>query len=723
MAADPPTLRIGRVSAAPRLDDFASGRIPDGYTAVTDFRQREPGDGTPASRETTGYVGYDDKNFYVVFVCKQDPAALRANMAKREAIMGDDIVGVLLDTYHDRRRAYVFVVNPLGIQMDGISTEGQEDDYSFDTLWHSDGRVTPEGFVAWLAVPFKSLRFPDAEQQTWGFALGRIIPQNNETSFWPVMTRRVQGFAPQMATLEGLERISPGRNLQFIPYAAGTTARFLDEGAARYSSKTEGRVGLDSKIVVKDAVTLDLTLNPDFSQVESDEPQVTINQRFEVFFPEKRPFFIENAGMFVTPENLFFSRRLANPQFGARVTGKLGRWAVAGVASDDLAPGQQLDEDDPQHGKRASAGVARVQREFAQQSHVGVMATTRGFAGGSNTVVSVDTRLALNKNWMFTGQAAISHTREPESPRRSGRDYRAGVSYSSRAIYYESNYIDRSPGFQSDLGYIPRVDIREFGSFGRYLWFPKDSRLLSFGPSGDVSLNWDHRGRLQDWFVSPSLRFEFPASTEIRLSASKAYELFEGVGFDKRHARASFSSERLRWLGFSALYRVGRDVNYYPAPGLAPFLGDSAEGNLGVTVRPISRFRLEESYIYNRLRTNGSPTLPTIPRETDIFTLHLWRTKANLQFTRALSLRAIIDYNGVRPNAALIDLTRDKRLTADILVTYLVNPGTAIYVGYNDQYANVRIDPLPSPALSPTASPTTSVGRQFFVKASYLLRF
>jgi len=723
IAADPPTLRIGRVSVAPSLDDFASGRIPDGYTAVTGFRQREPGDGTPASKETTGYVGYDDKNFYVVFVCKQDPAALRANMAKREAIMGDDIVGVLLDTYHDRRRAYVFLVNPLGIQMDGISTEGQEDDYSFDTLWHSEGRVTPEGFVAWLAVPFKSLRFPDAERQTWGFALGRIIPQNNETSFWPLLTRRIQGFAPQMATLEGLERISPGRNLQFIPYAAGTTARFLDEEAARYSRKTEGRIGLDSKIVVKDAVTLDLTLNPDFSQVESDEPQVTINQRFEVFFPEKRPFFIENAGMFVTPENLFFSRRLGDPQFGARVTGKVGRWAVAGVASDDRAPGQQIHQDEPGHGKRALAGVARVQREFARQSHVGLMATTRRFAGDSNTVVSMDARVALGKNWVFTGQAAVSDSRGPENPRRSGRDFRADAYYSSRSIYSESHYIDRSPDFKSDLGYIRRVDIREFATYSRYLWFPKDSQLLSFGPIGEASVTWDHAGRLQDWFVSPAFRFEFPSDTQIRLSASRVYELFEGVGFDKRYARAAFSSERLRWLGFNASYQAGRDVNYYPAPGLAPFLGDSLNADLGVTVRPVSRFRLEESYIYNRLRTNGSPVSAAIPAATDIFTLHLWRTKANLQFTRALSLRAIVDYNVVRPDGALIDLTRDKRLTADILVTYLVNPGTAVYVGYNDQYANVRIDPLLSPALRPTASAGTSVGRQFFVKASYLLRF
>jgi hypothetical protein len=720
---EPPTLQISRVSTPPKLDDFVSGNIPSGYTKITDFRQREPGDGTPVSQGTTAYVGYDDRNFYAVFVCQQDPSALRANMTKREAIMGVDVVGLLLDTYHDRRRAYIFMVNPVGIQMDGITTEGQDDDYSFDTLWHSDGRPTPDGFVTWLAVPFKSLRFSNSPEQIWGFGLGRIIPKNNEISFWPATTRRIQSFGSQLATLEGLEHISPGRNLQFIPYAAGTTARYLDEDTAQVPTKTEGRIGLDSKVVLKDAITVDLTLNPDFSQVESDEPQVTINQRFEVFFPEKRPFFIENAGMFVTPENLFFSRRVVNPQFGARVTGKLGQWGVAGLLTDDRAPGQQIDQNDPLHGNRAYDAVVRVQREFAKQSHVGLMATTRGFGDNANTIVSLDTRLALNRNWALNGQAVISDTREADAPRRAGQDYKAGISYSSRAVYYESYYTDRSPDFVADLGYIPRVDVREAYTFGRYLWYPKEGRLLSFGPSCEGLLNWDYDGRLQDWYISPAFRFELPGSSTISFGGSRAYELFQGQGFDKYHLRASAGTEWLRWLGFGATYRFGQDVNYYPAADLAPFRGNSAELDLSLTLRPTSRFKLEETYIYNRLRTDGTGTPVSIPNDRDIFRLHLWRTKANVQFTRPLSLRAIIDYNAVLPDSALVSLTRDKRVTADVLLTYMLNPGTAVYVGYNDQYANIRVDPLLSPQLQPTGSPTTSIGRQFFVKVSYLLRF
>ncbi len=483
------------------------------------------------------------------------------------------------------------------------------------------------------------------------------------------------------------------------------------------------RAGVDAKAVIKDSLTLDVTLNPDFSQVESDEPQVTINQRFEVFFPEKRPFFIENAGMFVTPENLFFSRRIVNPQFGARVTGKLGPWAVAGVAADDRSSGEQFGANPTSESTRAVDGVVRIQREIARQSSVGLLATTHQYSGSDNTVVALDTRLTFTKNWTLVGQAAFSDTNQLGLGRKSGQDYNALISYSSRSVYYETGYIDRSPGFDSDLGYIPRVDVRQVASFARYKWYPKKSRLLSFGPSGDFLLNWNRLGQLQDWEVNPEFELEFPANTYIQGAVTRSYELFDGIGFDKRHVSASASSDWRRWLSLNASYRGGQDVNYYPAPGLAPFLGDSVEDQLGATWRPTSQFTLEETYIYNRLRTDGQGTPPDTPHATDVFRLSLWRTKASFQFTRALSLRAIIDYNVVNPNQALISQTHDMRLTGDILVTYLVNPGTAIYVGYNDQYANVRVDPTLSPPVGPTGSPSTSIGRQFFVKVSYLLRY
>src|SRR5712692_1407725 len=342
--------RIPKVTRPPRFEDYLQGKPREAELEVSDFRQFDPGDGEPATLGTRVYLSYDAKNLYVVFVCRDEPGKVRARLAKRENIDTDEQVILYLDTFHDQRRAYVFAANPLGIQLDGIYTEGQGVDYSYDTIWHTEGKLTGDGFAVWISIPFRSIRFSGDTVQNWGIALARVIPRKNETIYAPYVTHRIEGLVNQMATLEGLENIASGRNLQVIPYGIFTHSRFLDPTAANgpdFNDISVGRAGLDAKAVFKDALTLDVTLNPDFSQVESDEPQVTINQRFEVFFPEKRPFFIENAGFFQTPIPLFFSRRVADPQFGLRMTGKVGRWALGAIGIDDRGPGNGRLSTDP----------------------------------------------------------------------------------------------------------------------------------------------------------------------------------------------------------------------------------------------------------------------------------------------------------------------------------------------------------------------------------------
>ena len=720
-AADPPVVRIPRIADPPALLDFVNGTPPGGLLRVSDFVQREPGDGVPASQPTSAYLGYDDDNLYVVFVCKDDPVKVRAHLTRREAIAGDDIIGVVLDTFRDERRAYIFLANPLGIQLDGVTGEGQDDDYSFDTLWYTEGRLTADGYVVRVAIPFKSLRFSNAPAQTWGIALGRIITRNNETSFWPFITRRIASFGTQAATLEGLERISPGRNLQFIPYGTFTSARFLETGQPELATDTLGRAGLDAKMVLHDAVTVDLTLNPDFSQVESDEPQVTINQRFEVFFPEKRPFFIENAAFFQTPQNLFFSRRVADPQFGARVTGKAGPWAFAGLAVDDRALGQRLPESDPAHGSRGAIAAARLQREFAKQSTVGLIVSSHDFNSSSNRVASADLRLRLSQNWYFTGQATASRTTTIDGMERSGPAYDAELWYGSRRLRYSIQYIDRSPGFRTSLGFIPRVDMRQARQFVRYTWFPERRGLVSLGPSINALANWDHRGMLQDWEVAPEFQVELKGQTGMRVRRSESMERFEGVEFRQQATGLSLSTEWFRWLAAHASYQYGTRINYYPAPGLDPFLASARRGGVGLTIRPSSQLRLTETYLYSRLASQDGVAQVQRTPGGDIFGNHILRSRVDYQFSRELSLRAILDYNAVLPNASLVALERTKQFKADILLTYLVNPWSAIYVGYTDTYENLALDE-PGDEPRRTGGPTFSTGRQFFVKVSYLLR-
>lgn len=713
--ARPASLHIHRVAGPPKLEHFLDGPWRATGIHVADFRQYEPGDGVPASLETSAYLSYDEKNLYVIFVCQDEPGQVRARLSRREDISGDDQVAVYLDTFHDRQRAYVFATNPLGIQRDGIITEGQGRDFSFDTLWYSEGRLTDDGFVVWMAIPFRSLRFSNAPAQTWGIALGRFILRRNEESYWPLITKRVEGFVPQFAVLEGLDHISPGRNVQLIPYGIFARARFLDTQGPAFRTKNDMRAGLDAKLVLRDALTLDIAVNPDFSQVESDEPQVTINQRFEVFFPEKRPFFIENAGFFQTPINLFFSRRIADPQAGVRLTGKVSRWAIGALAIDDRAPGRRVPESSALHSRRAGIGLLRVKREFAEQSSLGVLVTSRDFASSSNRVVSLDTRLKLNPNWILTGQLAQSITRQLEGRRLAGWGSFLELKHDGKHFDYVGRYTDFSPDFRAPLGFVRRVDIRQSEHSAKYKWWPDSRPVLEFGPTMVTLINWDRHGRVQDWLVDANFELELTGQTELEVARSEAFELFQNQGFRKNSTSISFSTEWLKWLSMSASYMWGTNVNFDPTPGLGPFLAKEVEGQTQLTLRPTPRVRFDQTYIYNRLGTHRN--------SQTVFNNHIARWKLNYQFTRALSLRAILDYEAVLPNTSLVDLDYEKRFTTDLLLTYLVNPGTVVYVGYTDGYENLALVPDSPARLRRTISLFGSTGRQLFIKVSYLLRF
>jgi hypothetical protein len=257
-------VKIPRIQGRPQLEQFLQGNSRADMLRIDDFRQRQPGDGTPVSRKTSAWVGYDATNFYAVFVCESPAGKTRARLAKREDIFSDDVVGLFLDTHHSHQRGYEFFVNPLGVQADAMETEGQEEDFSFDTLWYSEGRLTPEGYAAMMAIPFKSLRFSSEDAQAWGFGLVRSLPDNNESSFWPYVTNRVEGFNQQLGDMTGLEGISPGRNLQLIPYGAFGYSHFLDNpasGVPSFRSKTDPRAGLDAKAVIHDSLTIDSELH------------------------------------------------------------------------------------------------------------------------------------------------------------------------------------------------------------------------------------------------------------------------------------------------------------------------------------------------------------------------------------------------------------------------------------------------------------------------------
>ena len=713
---------------------------------VEGLQQRDPQDGAPISEKTEVYLGYTDKNLYVVCICfDSQPRQIRARMSRREAINDDDQFGFVLDTFHDKKHGVFFYINPAGIQQDGIWTDNQEPDYSFDMLWNSAAKLTGQGYVAWFEIPFKSLRFPGTAEQTWGLFFERDIRRNNEFAFYPHISSNAQGFLSQETEMEGLAKISPGRNLQFIPYASFRSFRGLDDrnlNQAFFNDvHAQGRLGLDAKAVVKDALVLDATLNPDFAQVESDEPQVTVNQRFEVFFPEKRPFFQENAAYFDTPMQLVFTRRIADPEYGLRATGKLGPWAIGWLFADDKLPSDSAPGYDPLNGSKAYYGILRVNRDIGKESTIGFIYTDRELHTNRNTICNsdpcliganrvggIDTKIKFNAKWSATGQAVLSHTKFNDGFHKGGPAYWGYVERSSTKLEFNSMYQDTAAGFETDTGFFRRPDIRRFSNFAQYR-FRREGKILQWhGPSIFTINNWDHSGTRLEYYSNANYRWVFSRQTDFGIYGNLGHERLRPVDFSgllsnqdyaHHHVGTFFNFGYFKQLVLTGELNLGTDTNYDPAVG-PPMLAKSNYAQIMATVRPTKCLSIENTYLLTRLRDNLSGR--------GILNNHIIRSKWNYQFNREFSLRVIPQYTAVLTNRTLSSLQTTKQFNADVLFTYMVHPGTAVYVGYNSDLQNLdpslTVDPNdPNGNLLRRRGPLINDGRQVFVKISYLFRY
>jgi hypothetical protein len=811
-ALGPPALTIPRLTRAPALENFLTMK-PEGEVAlqmakVTGFVQRSPHDGEKVSEPTDAYLGYDQKNLYVVFVCFDDPRKVRGRMSRREDVHDDDNVEIMLDTFQDRRRAYAFQTTPLGVQWDAIWTEAPSAevgnwDTSFDTVWDSRGKLTRQGYVAWMSIPFKSLRFPASKQQEWGIILYRGIVRQNEDSFWPAISRRVEGRLGQAATLYGLEGISPGRSIDLLPYGIMRGFRALDtrdpENPFFQSARAQGQFGMDAKFVIHDHFVLDITANPDFSQVESEDPQITVNQRFEVYFPEKRPFFLENEDFFRTPIDLFFTRNVQDPSAGIRLTGKEGPYSVGLMAADDRSPGLAVPSYCPAldlscldslYGVRSYFAIARVSRDIFKESSAGALYTDWQCptTGEFNRVGGVDTHLKFHDTWTLEGQAVVSSSNLqalnttnlsatceanlfPFSSGNVGNgNYYAGpaevikLRRTGLHFNYSGTYQDVSPGFVTVPGFVNRVDLRNSEQWAGYFLRPRKGWIVAWGPALRNRTVFDHAGLRLDTDYQPYLLIQGRGQTRIQLAPYEELrerlrpQDFAFLGFASAsnrdyHEHSSYATIQNSYfpkVTMGAAYRWGNGVNFVASPGAPaplpdlPFLARLDTASAVLTLRPVKPLKIENSYLFERLRATEATYLlaqtatPGVGK--GIFDNHIVRSKWNWQFTPQLSLRMIFQYNSVLANTPgnticptrtvpcppYTYLPTEKQFNADVLVTYLVHPGTAIYVGYNSDLQNLDVIPGTPTATGyvvNTAKGYLNDSRQFFVKASYQFRF
>ncbi|MEE9269761.1 MAG: DUF5916 domain-containing protein, partial [Candidatus Krumholzibacteria bacterium] len=440
-----------------------SPEIRDSMVVVTGFTQRLPDDGAPASERTDVYLAYDERNLYAVFLAfDSDPDQIRANLSPRENVENDDTVGILIDTFNDQRTGYAFRSTPLGVQWDGRWNEVARTptfDSAYQAVWYTDGELTDTGFMVLMTIPMRALRFPETGEQVWRVMFERKIPRRSEEAYWPEYSIAVEGRLNQAAHLTGIRDVSPGRNIQVVPFVFARTFDVLDPdavGGPAFNEDSEDDLGLDAKFVFRDSMVLDVTLNPDFSQVESDEPQVTVNERFEVRFPELRPFFIENADYFATETQLVFTRRIVDPEAGLRFTGRQGDWGIGTMRIDDDAPGQNRDPIDPLAGEAADISILRIFRDISEQSRVGMLYIDRQFGESYNTVTSIDARFKLTDNWTTQMQLTDTETLRENGQRLNGNQKNIRFDRSGRHVGVHSHYINSSEDYRADLAFINR---------------------------------------------------------------------------------------------------------------------------------------------------------------------------------------------------------------------------------------------------------------------------
>jgi hypothetical protein len=713
-----PTVFVPRLDDPPRLEEFLDGPPPatraSAFLVLDDFRQREPRDGEPPTQPTRVYLGHDGDALYVVFACDDaDPGAIRARMVPREQVEGDDWVHVVLDTFGDGQRAYTLASNPRGVQWDAIWTEQNGMDSSFDALYGTAARVTPRGWVAHFRIPFSSLRFSPAGEPRWRLGLGRGIVRLNEDVFWPRYSTRVAGRLSQAGVLTGLQGVAPGRQVSAIPSMVARRLERVDGPGPGdgLGASSEATLGLDAKVVPRENLVVDVAVNPDFSQIESDEPQVVINERFEVFFPERRPFFLENPDVFQTPLPLVFTRRIGDPRAGLRVTGRSARWSGGALLMDDEAAGRRAAAAGGDDGA-AGFAIGRVARSVGRHQ-IGALVTTRRFDGTTNGVLSLDHRGFAGRSWTLRAQLAASGT----SGARGGAGTRgfaldAGVNRAGRSLTWDVRVQDRSPAFDAQAGFVPRTGVRLVEQTLEYLFRPRARGLVSIGPSLFARPVWSHDGRLINRERAVGLRATLTGQTvfetwwnadEETYDSRDAVELARPRTYPRSQLFLGARTSAVRWARLRGeVYLFGDRVNLVQPVGVQPESARWLNASTTLTLQPIGRLRVDATALTTRLRDRrtGAP----------LFANHILRTRWNWQFTREWSLRAIVQHTRVVADPARTRLRSRRTLNADLLLTYRVNPWTAVFAGVNDNLDDVRTGALDRDA------------RQVFVKLSYLVR-
>ena len=762
-----PTVAAIRTNTPPRIDGGLDDPIWREAARVTSFVQQRPLEGAPATEQTEVFIAYDSQSIYFgIYAHYSDPGLIRANRVDRDQTGRDDTVRVYFDPFLDQQRAYVFSVNGYGVQSDAVlngadansgtvsqqivggaggggrasvtavtgrngqggsalgrlldrlrsrtppqnhtsggNRSGAPGDSSWDALFESAGRVVEDGWVAEMAIPFKSLRYPTRQQgeaHRWGLQIERTIDGKNESVVWAPVSRNVMGMLRQMGVLDGMTNLSTSRNLEFLPTVTAIRADALHTGSGGHDHEhlaTQAEGAINVKYGVTSNLVFDFTYNPDFSQIESDQAQIEVNQRFPVFYPELRPFFLEGQEIYQIsapyPLSLVHSRTVVDPRYGAKLTGKVGNTTLGFMVANDEAPGRIDDRAGAAYGRDAKVVLGRLRYDLYSESHLGVIFTDREFLDSYSRVGGVDGvfRLGVNHRLRFT--ALNADRRDEDGSRHTGPMFDINLRKEGRHLVYDVRHNQLHPEFGTNLGFIRRVDQKQTSAGLSYRWWP-ESWIVNWEPRVQYERNYDYQGVLQDEGIWGRLNLQFANNINLYINVNRDMERYRNIDFWKTRYSVGGNVNTSRRIGVGFSSWRGDQIRFIDNP----FLGADRQLNLLVTVRPFSRLQSE-------VNLNTSQFVD-VRNNTKVFDIKLLRTRTTYQFTDRLLLRNIMEFD-----------TFEKTVGGNVLVSYRVNAGTVFFVGYDDHYRQGN-------QIDEQVFPTTAMlrtNRAVFTKLQYLFRY
>jgi len=779
-------IKIVKFEKPPTIDGKLDDEIWKQAAVFKDFVQIRPGDNIEASKPTEVYVGYDAKTLYIAFKAFDEGDKVRATVAKRDQVFEDDNVGFFFDTFNDQRKAFAAFFNPHGIQADATFTEQQGEDYSVDVLMESKGIITPEGYTVEIAIPFKSIRYTAGKGKLWGVHFFRRIKRNNnELTSWMPMSRDISGTLNQAGKITGLDEIQAERSLEIIPTLTigqeGKRVGVFDANnnlvGGRFINKpVKPDFGVSVKYNITPTVTLDFAYNPDFADVEADAPVVLANQRFPIFFQEKRPFFLEGVDIFQTEMSNLDTRTVVDPDYAAKLTGKVGKNSFGFFVASDAAPGNFSKEDrlDPFQttlveryaDRNAYIGVFRVKRDVGKENSIGAMFTSYNFNDKHNQLLSFDSRFKLNKKTTLQLQVAGTSSKncffDPEfdpsvSPSTAAqnrhicfsnfRHYRVGNAFGyvaslvhdSRHFFMVLSGVGRAKDFRADVGFVRRRNTNSQDGFFQYRSEPNPKgTLISWNVGNQNSVRYDWKGNLQGVSNGARAFFNFKKETFFGFGFDNYYEkIYESEFGLKRNANrgGAFFGAPTRSSNNKSIFFGGRtaptkkfsfevfgnhnigalDFDFGGGPKFqrvspaALALGQGAPRDPGpanglflesyFTFKPLDNLNIALNYTKSSLRRQDTGLLA--------FDDNIYSLRTTYNFSRNTFVRVRVDYDSLAAS-----------LRGQYLFGWTPNPGTALYVGYNDDAYYRGYDDF-------TGQYTPGFqrnGRKFFIKMSYLIR-